>query len=84
MGKVKGLKVEDLAVGEIYECLISFRRNLVLVIQTEPKTVIDADGKETSISVKAGKIAIMHDSGDMKYILIELHDGQLAEFDKAD
>ena len=71
-----GLQVSELKVGEIYGCRLSDRK--VLVIETEAKTVTDADGKESSIpSVKAGKIAIQHESGDMKYILIELHDGQL-------
>lgn len=76
MEKVTGLQVSELKIGEIYGCRLSDRK--VLIIETEPKTVTDADGKETSMpAVKAGKIAIQHESGDMKYILIELHDGQL-------
>lgn len=78
MEKATGLQVKELEVGNIYACSLSSHK--VLIIETEPKTVTDADGKDSSIpSVKAGKICIKHDSGDMKYILIELHDGQLRE-----
>jgi hypothetical protein len=78
MGNTTGLQVKDLSVGSVYKCQLSSCN--VLIIETEAKTAKDEEGKEHSIpSVKAGKIAILHESGDMKFILIELHDGQLIE-----
>tara|TARA_R110000772_G_scaffold46246_4_gene105599 strand:- start:765 stop:1001 length:237 start_codon:yes stop_codon:yes gene_type:complete len=75
---MSGLKVKELNESAVYECRLSGKR--VLIVKIESQTTKDTDGKETTApEYKAGKVCIQIDTGDMKYSLIELHDGQLTQ-----
>lgn len=70
------MKVEDLKVGEIYRCVLS--RSKVLIVKAyAPKKTED----EEPLLVNSGKVCVMVE-GIPSYSLIELHDGQLEEIKK--
>tara|TARA_R110000850_G_scaffold46456_2_gene116898 strand:- start:203 stop:430 length:228 start_codon:yes stop_codon:yes gene_type:complete len=72
------MKLKKLEVGEIYKCKLSDRK--VLIVMTEAQNVKDEKGNDVSIpEQKVGKMLVQIETGDFKYSLIALHDGQLEE-----
>lgn len=70
------MKVKDLSVGNIYQCLLSGKK--VLIIETEEQEQKDEKGKVIKVipPAKAGKAVVNLDNGDYKFVYTEIHDGQ--------
>ena len=63
------MKVKNLTIGGVYRCAMSNRNVLIVTADM----VVNQETSETK-SVTSGKVWI---ESELKYSLIELHDGQL-------
>ncbi len=70
------MKLKDLIEGEVYECVLS--GNKMLVVST--KKTIEGEGKKpsTTTDIKAGKY-IIEQNGTKTFVYDELYNGQLKE-----
>ncbi len=72
------MKKKDLKEGVIYRCKLS-NVKVLTVLMPEQLTKDQKGDDITMPETMVGRIVVCMDTGDFKYVMIEINDGQLEE-----